>query len=399
MYQEELLARSKMSIAQGSLTNSKHPDRFSDYVPTHIDSGYECHLIDCEGNRWIDFICGLGTNLFGYGNKEIVAEQMKHMYKGSCHSLPTSIEVYASEKVKELFPFVEKVKFVNDGSSACTAACEIARLYTGKEYILTEGYHGWHPEQINPVAWNKNAVDFKIKSLSSDLDNIDWSNVACVIVEPIQLDNSRNRIEWLKKLRKITKDNRVVLIYDEVITGIRYYSHAVSKHYGEKPDLLLLGKAIANGEKIALVCGSKYLLDQNYFCSGTYHGHYLSLATLIKCIDLVQKVKKFDIEKLNMDSLFFKDRLNKFCKDVCEVSGWGSRCSITGDKVHLFFQEMAKNKILFGPSLFFNFHNIEYIEIVCGVADLVCQRIRNGVVKYEGLIPTPAFSSRSRNNA
>ena len=125
--------RASRTIAQGALTNSKHPDRFPSIVPSHMKWGKGCFLYDFEENEWIDLISGLGANHFGYGCEKIQSEVIKYSLHGDCHSLPTHHEVDCAEKIQELFPFVEKVKFVNDGSSACTAGCIMARAATGRK--------------------------------------------------------------------------------------------------------------------------------------------------------------------------------------------------------------------------------------------------------------------------
>lgn len=384
--------QAKNIIAQGALTNSKHPDRFSCVVPTHVESGYKEYLLEYNGTRWLDFICGLGTCHFGYGNEKIVRKQLEHIYKGSCHSLPTGIEVQAAEKLREAYPWIQKVKWVNDGSSACTAACEMARIFTDREWILTEGYHGWHPEQINPVAWKTHTNDFRIEHL---YDNANFKNVAAVMIEPIQLDNSPERIEWLKKLRQKCTDHGTLLIYDEVITGLRYPKFGVCNNYGIKPDLVLLGKAMANGEKIGCIAGRADVLDGKYFCSGTYHGHLLSLATVIACIDLAMHDHEFDLEKLNIDSLYFIEKLNAISKGIFSVKGWGCRAAFQGD-YHLYHQEMAKCKILFGPSLFINFENAKHLPEVLDLSKTIIERIRDGKATLIGSKPTPAFSTKAR---
>jgi len=158
----DIIHRSRRTIAQGALTNSKHSDRFCDLAPTHVKYGSGCHLYDMEDKQWLDMICGLGTNHFGYGNQKIQKEVIRYAFHGGCHSLPTHHEVEAAEKLKELFPFVERVKWVNDGSSACTAALSMARAYTGRHVVLTEGYHGWHPEHISTVACKPDGNAYRI---------------------------------------------------------------------------------------------------------------------------------------------------------------------------------------------------------------------------------------------
>ena len=216
-----------------------------------------------------------------------------------------------------------------------------------------------------------------------------------MIIEPVELDNSRDRIDYLKRLREKCTKTGALLIYDEVITGLRYPKYGVCNNYGVQPDMLLLGKAIGNGEKIAAVCGRKDIMEAEYFVSGTYHGQLLSLVTARKCFKLAKHDPEYDNEKLNSDSLYFVERLNDITKGLFYVEAWGCRGAFKGD-YHLFLQEMAKAKVLFGPSLFINFHNIKHADDVLKMAERICDRIRRGDCKYEGRLPTGAFSSNMR---
>jgi len=386
-------ARGKKVIAQGCLTNSKHPDRFSVFVPPYVMEGYGEYLIEEDGTKWIDYVAGLGSCHFGYGIEKIANEQIKHIYKGGCHSLPTHAEVIASEGLQTIFPWVEKIKWVNDGSSACTAACEISRAYTGRDWIATEGYHGWHPEQINPIAFKKHPNIFKIVDDPDDLKS--WDNLAAIIIEPVMLDNSRKRIDYLKKLRDKCNKTGTLLIFDEVITGLRYPKFGVSNNYGIKPDILLLGKAIGNGEKIAAICGNRQIMDCDYFCSGTYHGHYMSLITANHCFYLAKHDREFDLDRLNNESLRFIESLNHLAEGIFQLKGWGCRASFEGEYA-LYHQEMAKAKALFGPSLFINFANVKHLDDILTISKHVIRRIRDGKVELVGKAPTPAFSQKAR---
>jgi glutamate-1-semialdehyde aminotransferase len=381
-------------IAQGALTNSKHPDRFSEFVPSHVKGGYGEYLYDGENNRWLDFVCGLGACHFGYGHEKIVREIVKYICQGSCHSLPTEWEVFATEKLQEVFNFVESVKWVNDGSSACTAAIEIARAHTGRDWILTEGYHGWHPEHINPVAWKKHPNRFCIEKL--DMWARPWDDVAAVIIEPVMTVCDEERISFLKDLREKCTKTGTLLIYDEVITGLRYPKFGVCNHFGVKPDILLLGKSIGNGEKIGAVCGKKEWMNGEYFVSGTYHGHIPSLVAAHTCLHLAKHDQEFDLVHLNNESLRFVEAINDMAKDIFSVEAWGCRGAFKGD-YHLFHQEMAKAKVLFGPSLFFNFANIKHIDDILDLSYKIIERIKAGSVTFVGKVPTPALASKARS--
>jgi aminotransferase MxcL len=124
-----LWKRQQDCIAQGALTNSKHPDRHVMGVyPTHAYAGYGSQLVTPDG-VYQDYICGLGANLFGYSNPKIMEAVKDALGKGFSHSLPTIFEIETAEKLKQLLFFVERWKFLKSGSEACNASIKMARAY------------------------------------------------------------------------------------------------------------------------------------------------------------------------------------------------------------------------------------------------------------------------------
>ena len=145
-----LLRRAEQAIAHGALTNSKRPQGFVNGVyPTHLAKGQGAHVYDMNGNKYVDFICGLGSNLLGYANEEITEAITKQARLGVTLSLGTELEVKVAEQVKVLFPFIERMRFLKTGSEATTAALIIARSYAGRSEVLSDGYHGFHPEFVS----------------------------------------------------------------------------------------------------------------------------------------------------------------------------------------------------------------------------------------------------------
>jgi glutamate-1-semialdehyde 2,1-aminomutase len=385
------IARSKESIAQGCLTNSKHPNRFIKGIyPTHIKKGFKCYLYDENNVKYIDFICGLGANLFGYGNRRIIDKVMYGQYCGACHSLPTIYELEAAEKIKACFPFVDIVKFVNDGSSACSAALLMAQTFTGRENFIQEGYHGWH----------RHFWDGKLyKTIEKgDFESLTDYKPACVIVEPVQLDDSRPRVEWLKSLRKWCDKNKIILIFDEIITGLRFNKLSVATKYDIYPDIMLLSKALGNGEKIAAVCGRKDILDSpNYFCSGTFQGNVPGLLAVTHTLNLATNSNLCSQEVLNHEGLQFIEKFNKLTKPYFWLEGYGSRNAFKGDqdKLAIFMQEMAKARILIGASFFINFDLLKHLDELLDYTRYVINRIDS--IKLEGEMFSAAFSSKVRS--
>lgn len=127
---KEFERRSRAVIAGGALTNSKRPESFVKGVyPTHIKSGKDCYLFDVDGNRFVDYICALGSNLLGYANREIDLAVRAQLEKGTVYSLGSDLEVEVAEKLQGYFPFLERMRFLKTGSEACAAAVRIARAY------------------------------------------------------------------------------------------------------------------------------------------------------------------------------------------------------------------------------------------------------------------------------
>lgn len=133
--------RSNECIHDGALTNSKRPSCFVQPVyPTHVVRGDDCYLFDVDGKRYIDFICALGTNLIGYANPQINEAVVRQLQRGTVYSLSSTIEVEAAEKLKELLPFVGKIRFLKTGSDAAAAAIRIARAHHGVCYENEDMY-------------------------------------------------------------------------------------------------------------------------------------------------------------------------------------------------------------------------------------------------------------------
>lgn len=123
------------SIAHGALTNSKRPECLINGVyPYHATHGSGSYIVDAKGDKYIDFICGLGVNLIGYGNEKIAKAIYDQYLKGTCYSIGSVLEVEAANKVKQMFPFIHLLRFLKTGSEACSSAIKIARAFHGVKY-------------------------------------------------------------------------------------------------------------------------------------------------------------------------------------------------------------------------------------------------------------------------
>lgn len=390
-------------IAQGALTNSKRVESHVKGVyPSHLARGLGCHTWDYEGRKYIDFICALGTNLLGYANERVnqaIASQLKN---GASLSLGTIHEIEAAEKVKELFPFVDAVRFLKTGSEACSAAVRIARAATGRALVLSEAYHGWHDDFVSLTAPAYGVEPPNAQRCIRNL-NLDWigPDVAAVIIEPVITDWSDERRAWLQKVRDLCTKHGVMLIFDEIITGFRWPRFSVASYWNITPDLICLGKGIANGMPLAAV-GGKYAVmntPNEFFVSSTYAGETLSLVAAKTTMTLLQT--KYSNDSLWEHGQKFLDDFNAIWPDGVRIAGYPTRGAFQGDQMAkaLFFQEACAAGLLFGPSFWFNHAMIDELHGVIDTCRDILGRVKRGEVKLRGEMPASPFAEKVRKTA
>lgn len=388
-------------IAQRALTNSKRPSALLEGLyPTHIASGYGCHMRDAAGRKYIDFICGLGVNLLGYAHNEISGAIMTQIQKGVIYSIPSILEVDAVEHLKSVIPFIQKVKFLKTGSEACTASVKIARAHTGRKKVLSDGYHGWH-DGFSSLSESGNHAISVVHYCSDginqlrDISQIDEST-ACVIIEPVITKIDDNHV---RAIRDRCKQVGALLIFDEIITGFRFPKYCYAQYADIYPDILLLGKAIGGGLPVAVVAGSAEIMDNpNYFVSSTFAGDTLALAAMIQVIKLLSS--QYKLEELWERGSVFLNSTNELLKTIdLEIEGYPTRGRFIGDEKQIatFWQECARAGILFGPSYFYNFHHTKVTDTVLShVKDIVSKIARHEVTLMYPLPKKPLAIQTAR---
>ena len=266
----------------------------------------------------------------------------------------------------------------------------------GKWLILSDGYHGCSDIWTSVTLPAKGVPPEQyVKQLPDDYTEELLSSACAVIIEPIKLDASDTRKTWIKKLREDCTNYGVMLIFDEIVTGFRVSKYTVSAWWNIQPDLICLGKALANGYPLAVVSGKKEVMDcGEYFISSTYSGEAISLAA---CKATLEELQKRKMEDLIYYGQRFCDRFNEICKPIgSRIEGYGSRGETDfyeNDNTVLLFQELCKCGILMGRAFFWNFAHIEE-EVEESTLNLVSDavnRIQNGKVKLEGKKPIQSF--------
>ncbi len=283
------LARAQKTIPLGSQTFSKshtaYPKRVS---PLFIKRGQGCQVWDADENQYTDFVSGLLSVSLGYCNPDVDDAVIEQIKSGVTFSLPHQLEMEVAEKLVELIPCAEMVRFGKNGSDATSASIRLARAFTQKEHVAVCGYHGWQDWYIGsttrdlgvPEATKSLTHTFKYNDISSleKIFTLQENKIAAVILEPMNTHFPQD--DFLHKVQALCKKNGAILIFDETITGFRYSLGGAQQLFGVTPDLATFGKGMANGYPISAVVGRRdiMMLMQDIFFSGTFAGETLSLA-------------------------------------------------------------------------------------------------------------------------
>ena len=317
--------RSIKTVPLGSQTFSKSYIQWPKGVaPLFIDRAQGAKVIDIDGNHYVDYIMGLLPVVLGYCDEDIDQAAISQIMKGTIFSMPSSLEVELAEKLVEIIPSAEMVRFGKNGSDVTTASIRLARAYTNRDLVAVSGYHGWHDWYISSTSRNI-GVPKKVQSLThkfnfNDADSLHSlfkkfpNKFAAVILEPAGL--VKTDISALKRIRELCTANGVVLIFDEIISGFRINMGGAQLEYGVKPDLSCFGKAMANGYPLSAIVGPRKIMKlmEEIFFSSTFGGETISLAASIATID---KMTKHNAVKATRK---FGKSLIKELNNICEAN-------------------------------------------------------------------------------
>mgnify|MGYP001369894918 CR=1 FL=1 len=297
---------------------------------------------------FIDLSCGAGTLLLGHNSKIRTKSIKDYLNKSLSQFSHPNISAYKLAKtLKKIFPQFEKFVFCNTGAEANIKALRIARAVTGKNLIInvTGSWHG----SVDQFLFNtKNNYNFwginektQIKSLSAGIDenlkrnlkyipsnNIKASEkilkkyknkICCVLIEPIQgAFPTKETLEYLQFLSNFCLKNKILLFFDEILSGIRVGCSSVQNSYNLKTSISTFGKIIGGGMPIGIIGISKKVNSilknkkQKIFFGGTYSGNSLSTHVGHKTLSYIIKNKKKIFKKIEKDSEFFEKNINYF---------------------------------------------------------------------------------------
>jgi len=303
--------------------------------PVYVFGGQGAELVDVDGNKYIDLLMGAGVHILGHSPERVRRAVHQQLDIGVHYYLPAEAEIRLAEKVCQLMPSVEMVRFLNSGSEATLMALRAARAYRKRPKIVKfEGnFHGQHdtvlvstlavegepgapqphidsagiPESIkeNVLILPYNDPDAAVRQIKKHAGELGG-----VIVEPVSafgLGVVPAEIEFLKALRQVTAECEIPLIFDEVVTNFRIALGGGMEYFGIQPDLVCLGKILGGGFAIGGFGGKREIMDkvvtpkvglwdlsEQIFQSGCFSGNPVSMVAGLAVLEELEKGAVYD---------------------------------------------------------------------------------------------------------
>lgn len=312
---QNLYAKAKKMIPGGTQLLSKRPEMFLPNLwPAYYSKAKGCKVWDLDGNQYTDMsYMGIGANVLGYSDDDVNAAAVHAIENSSMCTLNAPEEFELAEKLIEIHPWAEMVRYAKTGGEAVSIAVRIARAYTGRDLILFCGYHGWSDWYLAANLHEDSALDGHLiqglepkgvpRGLSGTSIPFNYNNmeefeslmethkgkVAAVVMEPIR--EHFPEADFLKKVKAAVQEQGGVLIIDEVSAGFRLCCGGAHKVFEVEPDIAVFAKALGNGVPIAAIIGNRNVMEaaQDTFISSTYWTDRTGLAAAIATIQKYQK--------------------------------------------------------------------------------------------------------------
>jgi glutamate-1-semialdehyde 2,1-aminomutase len=278
-------------VIAGGIT---HDSRNFAPFPIYIDRADASRKWDVDGNELLDHWMGHGALILGHNHPKVVAAVAEQVHKGTHYGACHELEVAWAEQVQRMIPSAEWVRFTMSGTESTMLAIRDARAFTGREKVIRFAghFHGWHdyamagyqPPFDTPTSTGvpKAVAESMLVAYPNNIDSVRElmdahpGEVAAVILEPGGGSNGiiPTNVPFLRDLRTLCTERRVVLIFDEVITGFRYSPGGAQQLYGVTPDVTTLAKIVAGGLPGGAVVGKRDILSVQTFTGELHHDRY-----------------------------------------------------------------------------------------------------------------------------
>ena len=380
---QKLWKRAKRVIPGGSMLLSKRGEMFlPKHWPTYFSKAKGCRVWDMDDNEYIDMsIMGIGTNILGYGHPEVDEAIHETISKGNMSTFNCPEEVYLAEKLVEIHPWADMVRFARTGGEANAISIRIGRAASGKDKVAICGYHGWHDWYLASNLGNEENLAGHLlpglepkgvpEHLRGSVLTFQYNNyleleklVNNHDIGVIKMEVSRNsepKDDFLQKVRKLATEKGIVLIFDECTSGFRQTFGGLHKLYNVEPDMAIFGKALGNGYAITAVIGNRSIMEaaQSTFISSTFWTERIGPSAALKTLEVMEREKSWD--KITQTGRLIGERwqslANKYELPI-NISGLPSMIGFSLSVPEmlkyktLITQEMLKKKILAATSVY-----------------------------------------------
>ena len=357
------------SVLAGPSTFGKGVDQFAyGITPYAIERGEGAYLWDVDGNKYLDTMMSLGAVFLGYCNPKVDDAIKQQLKNGISFSLAHRLEVEVAEMLCERIPCADMVRFGKNGNDVTSAAIRLARYVTGNNHILFCGYHGWQDWYISKTSVNggiPNEVgDYSHRFSYNDLGALEKTlqefegKTACIIMEATSRVHPREG--YLQGVRDLADKYKVILIFDEIVTGFRFHRGGYQSVCGVTPDLACFSKAMGNGVPVSALVGKRDIMEKcpDIFFSLTFAGETLSLAAAKAVMEVIDEENVPQV--ITENGQYFMNEMNNQIKkqglqDAVEVEGYPCRSVLifrdaqdipATDTRTYWIQELSKKGVL-----------------------------------------------------
>jgi glutamate-1-semialdehyde aminotransferase len=316
---QELYKKAKRLIPGGTMLLSKRPEMFlPDQWPAYYSRAKGCKVWDLDGNEYVDMsIMGIGTNTLGYGHDEVDEVVLRTVKNGNMSTLNCPEEVQLAEKLVEINPWADMVRFARTGGEANAIAIRIARAASGRDKVAICGYHGWHDWYLSANLNQADGLDAHLlpglepAGVPGSLSNTvfpflynDFQQLSKIVndhnIGVIKMEVVRNfppENNFLQKIRALASEKNIVLIFDECTSGFRETFGGIFNKYEVEPDIAMFGKTIGNGYALTAVVGRRQVMEaaQKTFISSTFWTERIGPSAALKTLEVMERIRSWDI--------------------------------------------------------------------------------------------------------
>lgn len=316
---QKLWQRAKMVIPGGNMLLSKRAEMFlPDAWPAYFSRAKGCRVWDLDGREYIDaFLMGVGTNTLGYGHEEVDDAILATVRAGNMTTLNCPEEVELAERLVELHPWADMVRFARTGGEANAVAIRIARAAAGRDKVAFCGYHGWHDWYLSanladgqgldghllpglePRGVPRNLAGTVLPFRYNDAEALERMLSYHPDIGAIKMEVSRSAAPapgFLERVRALATAHGAVLVFDECTSGFRETFGGLHKKFGVEPDMAIFGKALGNGYAITAVLGRREIMQaaQTTFISSTFWTERIGPSAALKTLEVMERERSWE---------------------------------------------------------------------------------------------------------